>query len=53
MKKKLIELYLDWVNHFLTVDRLAEYYEITVDEANVLIEMGRKYHEENVKLLNK
>jgi hypothetical protein len=41
----LQELYLDWVNNFLTISRFAEYYNITVIEAEILIEAGKKINE--------
>jgi hypothetical protein len=49
MKQKLIEIYLDWVNNFLTVARFSEYYGFTEDESKVLIELGKKYHEIQVE----
>ena len=36
------ELYLEWVNNFLTVGRFAEYYGMTQEHANKIIEEGRK-----------
>ena len=39
---KYVELYLDYVNNFLTVERFAEYYNMSVDYANHVIEIGRK-----------
>lgn len=51
MKKKLIEFYLDWVNNFLTIQRMAEHYGLTISDTMALIEMGRVYHEESVELL--
>ncbi len=48
MKQKLIDFYLDWVNNFLTVAGMAQYYGVTYEEAVYLIEVGRKYHEEKV-----
>ncbi|ACH88939.1 hypothetical protein ErPhphiEa104_gp027 [Erwinia phage phiEa104] len=39
---KLQEIYLDWINNFLTVERFAEYYALTVEEANVIIQAGHK-----------
>ena len=38
MKKFNKEMYLDWVNNFLTVERFAEYYSMTVVQATSLIE---------------
>ena len=39
---KILEMYLDYVNNFLSVDFFAEYYSISVDEANRVINEGRK-----------
>lgn len=39
---KLIDMYVDYFNNFLTVERFAEYYSLTIDSANNLIEIGRK-----------
>ena len=39
---KYVELYLDYVNNFLTIERFAEYYGMSVDYANHVIEVGRK-----------
>lgn len=36
------ELYLDWVNNFLTVERFAEYYGLDVDYAQHFIDQMRK-----------
>jgi len=46
-------LYLDWLNNFLTLERFAEYYGITLEEAAIVINTGRDDHEANVKGLNK
>ncbi len=34
-------MYLDYVNNFLSVQRFAEYYDITVEDANEVINRGR------------
>lgn len=47
MKQKLIDFYWDWVNHYLTTERMAEDYGITTDQCSQLIEMGRELHEAN------
>lgn len=44
MNQKLAELFREWKNNFLTVERFAEYLEIEEQDARVLINMGRKYH---------
>lgn len=48
MKQALIEFYLDWFNNYLTVDRMAEHYDIPKDDCNALIEMGRKLNDDFV-----
>jgi hypothetical protein len=37
-------LYLDYVNNFLTVDRFAEYYSLSIKTANEVINEGRILH---------
>jgi hypothetical protein len=49
MKKKLMDLYLDWVNNFLTVERFAEYYELSLERAHRVINLGRTLHEKRVE----
>lgn len=36
------KLYLDWVNNFLTVERFAEYYNMTQEQAEEVIDLGHK-----------
>ena len=36
------ELYADWFNNFLTVERFAEYYGMTGEHANEIIYTGQK-----------
>jgi len=48
MKQILIDFYLDWVNNYLTVSKMADDYELTVSATVNLIEIGRKIHEQNV-----
>jgi len=40
---KLIELYLDYKNNYVTVEVFAERNAISIEDANTLIELGRKY----------
>ncbi len=42
---KYRELFLDWFNNFLTIERFAEYYDLEVSEASRIIEIGREMHE--------
>lgn len=46
-------LYLSWVNDFLTYERFAEYYGVSVEHAQKLIELGRANHEEEVRQYKK
>ena len=42
-------MYLDYVNNFLTVEKFAEYYNISVNEAINIIELGRlRFEKENL-----
>ncbi len=43
------ERYLDFVNNFLTMDRYAEYYGISVSDAKKEIEIGNKIHKQRTK----
>ncbi len=49
MKDTLIAFYLDWVNNYLTIEKMAEYNQLTKEETIELIYMGKRYHEESVK----
>jgi hypothetical protein len=42
---RLEELYLDYVNNFLTVERFAEYYGLSVELANLIIKEGKAKQE--------
>lgn len=42
MKELLINFYMDWFCNFLTVERMAEHYDLPVEETRQLIEIGRK-----------
>ena len=43
---ELADLYLEWWNDWLTVERFAEYHGVTVADATALISMGREYQEQ-------
>ena len=49
MKHTLAQMYLDWVNNFLTVGKFADHYGLTRDEALSVIERGRLEHEATVE----
>ena len=46
MREALITIYLIFKNDFLTIGGFADYYHITDAEAEVLINLGRRFHEE-------
>ena len=47
--KKLINMFLDWKNNFLTIGRFAEYYNLTIDKANEVINKGRELNDRRPK----
>lgn len=48
MKDILMLFYLDYVNKYLTVDYMADSYGLSYDDTIMLIEMGKKYHKDQV-----
>ena len=48
----LRELYLDYVNNYLTVSLFAEHNELTEEQAKQLLDIGAALHEEYVELTN-
>jgi len=47
IRQNLIDVYLDFVNNFLTVDFFAEYYGLTYDQAFKLLAVARSVLESN------
>lgn len=46
MRQILFNLYLDWVNNYLTIEKFAEHNLIDVDSAKMLIVISEKiFHE--------
>tara|TARA_R110002124_G_scaffold110669_2_gene264166 strand:+ start:204 stop:383 length:180 start_codon:yes stop_codon:yes gene_type:complete len=43
--KFLQDIFLDWINNYLTRELFAEHNELTIKEATILIELGRSVHE--------
>lgn len=48
-EEKLINLYLDWKNNFLTIGKFAEYYNLTIEKANFVIDKGRELNEQRAE----
>lgn len=46
---KYKEMFLDWFNNFISIERFAEYYNINTKEAELIIQKGRELHEKGVK----
>jgi hypothetical protein len=44
-----IELFLDYCNNFITVARFAEYYALTLRQAENVINNGRILHNANIE----
>ena len=44
VKDFLNELYLDWVNNYITMERMAEDYGIDTDDMNDLVFIACKVH---------
>lgn len=50
-EKSYEDLYLSYVNEFLTVERFAEYYELTQEQAISIIDIGRAYNHARAKAI--
>ena len=51
LRDYLADLYLDWVNNFLTIERFSEYYGLDEDDARDLLKLAKKCHEQRVDFL--
>ena len=45
MKKTVEEMYLDWFNNFLSTEKFREYYNLSMAEAENVIDQGRKINQ--------
>ena len=50
MKTTLANFYLEFINNYLTVAKLASVYDMAHDDALLLLAIGRKFHEERVAI---
>ena len=41
--------YIEWFNDYLTVEKFAEHKGLTVDQAQIIIDLGRKINRERDK----
>jgi len=51
LRDYLADLYLDFVNNFLTIEIFAEYYGLDEDDASDLLKLAKKSHEQRVDFL--
>lgn len=49
MKEKIETMYLDYFNNFLTVDRFAEYYNISLPVAHIVLKIGQRLNDRRSK----
>lgn len=47
--RTLIDIYIDYVNNYITYLGYAEANGIDYEDAKILIEMGKKYHKINTE----
>jgi hypothetical protein len=50
---KLLEIYLDWVNNYLTLSVYAEKNGLTEAEADTLLDLGKAIYDRNVEVTGK
>jgi len=46
---RIIDMYLDYTNNFLTVRNFAEYHNLTENQAMKVIELGRDLFNQSLK----
>jgi len=51
LRDYLADLYLDWINNFLTIAVFAEYYGLDEDDARELLKLAKKCHEQRVDFI--
>ena len=49
LRDYLADLYLTYVNDFLTIEVFAEYYGLDEEDAKALLEIAKKSHEQRVE----
>jgi hypothetical protein len=51
LRDYLADIYLEWVNNFLTIERFSEYYGLDEDDARQLLVIAKKSHEQRVEYI--
>jgi len=49
-REQTASMYRIWVNDFLTIERFAEYHDISEEYAREVIKEGKRIHEEDAEL---
>lgn len=47
-KKSLHDFYLEYVNQWLTIGKMAEYYEMPESDCKYLVDLGRQIHNKEI-----
>ena len=45
-KQSITAFYREFLNNFITIERMAEFYEMPFEDCKYLIQLGGKYHNE-------
>jgi hypothetical protein len=51
LRDTLADLYLDWINNFLTIEKFSEYYGLNENDAIDLLKLAKKCHEQRVDFI--
>lgn len=51
LRDTLADLYLDWINNFLTIEKFSEYYGLDENDAIDLLKLAKKCHEQRVDFI--
>jgi hypothetical protein len=51
LRDTLADLYLDWLNNFLTHEAFSEYYGLDLEDAKQLLILAKKCHEQRLDFI--
>ena len=46
---QIVNLYLAYVNDFVTIEKFASWFKLDIEDAEAIIKMGKKYNERNAQ----
>lgn len=49
MGEQLADLYLEWVNNYLTIEKFAEHYQLAEKDAINILSVGLRYHQKRTE----